>query len=165
MGSQSAQMVILRHISSIPALCDFRVALTMCEALSGRGDSSAQAGEKGSGTGSLTANSSLSGPRGPGTFVEQSAVMASSGPGAKAPRPFPTATAPCTGPPTSLFRQFAPESPLPSPSFPLSQARFSGPCRRHEGVRGMCPRRKKAARPPTLRAQRKGCESQHRAGA
>ena len=28
-------------------------------------------------------------------------------------------------------------------SLPLSQARFSGPCRRHEGVRGMCPRGKR----------------------
>ena len=49
------------------------------EALSGRDNSSAQAGEKGSGIGSLTANSSLSGPQGPGTFVEQSAVMARAG--------------------------------------------------------------------------------------
>ena len=46
------------------------------KALSGRDNSSAQDGEKGSGIGSLTANSSLSGPQGPGTFVEQSAVMA-----------------------------------------------------------------------------------------
>ncbi len=44
----------------------------------------------------------------------------------------------------------------------LSQARFSGPLRSNEGVRGMCPRRKKAAEPPTLRAQRQGCESPHR---
>ena len=33
----------------------------------------------------MTANSSLSGPRRPGTFVEQNAVMASSGPGVSAP--------------------------------------------------------------------------------
>ena len=71
-------------------------------------------GEKGSGIGRLTANSSLSGPQGPGTFVRQNAVMASPGPWAEAPGAnaqgsFPPATAPCTGPPTSLFRQFAPE--------------------------------------------------------
>ena len=84
------------------------------EALSGRDNSSAQAGEKGSGIGSLTANSSLSGPQGPGTFVEQSAVMASSGPqGLNLYGPLSMATAPCTGPHTSLFRQFAPEMSLP----------------------------------------------------
>ena len=36
----------------------------------------------------------------------------------------------------------------------LSQARASGPCRRHEGVRGMCPRGKKAAGPPTIKKPR-----------
>ena len=160
----------------------------------------------------MTANSSLSGPRGLGTIVEQSAVMASSGPGAKAPRPFPTATSPCTGSPTSLFRQFAPESSLPSPGFVIyppnrpqngngkviihSMAindvilleywpqnewgirHFHSMARRRKikpasagraggtrGFRGMCPRGKKAAGPPTLRARRQGCESPHRAEA
>ncbi len=57
----------------------FSVCRISGEALSGRDNSSAQAVEKGSGIGSLSANSSLSGPQGPGTFVEQSAVMAREG--------------------------------------------------------------------------------------
>ena len=50
------------------------------------------------------------------TVVKHNAVMVSRG--RRIPcAPPSTATAPCTGPPTSLFRQFAPESPLPSPGF------------------------------------------------
>ena len=66
----------------------------------------------------MTANSSLSGPQGPGTFVEQSAVMARGG--HRNPcGPLSTPTAPCTGPLTSLFRQFAPKLSLPSCGFPI----------------------------------------------
>ncbi len=64
-------------------------------------------GEKGSGIGSLTANSSLSGPKRPGTFVRQSAVMALSG-----LPPFPSATAPCTSPHTSLLSPIRSDSTL-----------------------------------------------------
>ena len=64
-------------------------------------------GEKGSGIGSLTANSSLSGPKRPGTFVRQSAVMALSG-----LPPFPSDIAPCTGPPTSILSPIRSDSTL-----------------------------------------------------
>ena len=63
----------------VPRALRFSVYPNYGEALSERGNSSAQAGEIGSGIGSLTTNSSLSGPQGPGTFVEQSAVMARGG--------------------------------------------------------------------------------------
>ena len=110
-------------------------------ALSGRSNSSAQAGEKGSGIGRLTANSSLSGPQGPGTFVRQNAVMVSKGAAGNPAVPSSTATAPCTGPPTSLFRQFAPELLLPSVGLPRSPASVpSGPTDGPEAAvyRGIC---------------------------
>ena len=47
------------------------------------------------------------------TVVKHNAVMASGGP-QDSLRPSPTATAPCTSPHTSLFRQFAPELFLPA---------------------------------------------------
>ena len=71
---------LLRAYSIDSCAPRFSVCLHYGQALSGRDNSSAQAVEKGSGTGRLTANSSLSGPQGPGTFVKQNAVMAIKGP-------------------------------------------------------------------------------------
>ena len=104
------------------------------KALSGRSNSSAQDGEKGSGIGSLTANFSLLASPGEanGRQTERRHGLGiAAGPCGN----YSTATAPCAGPRTSLFRQFAPELFLPSVGLPrLPAGAPSGPTAGPEGA-------------------------------
>ena len=115
MAARSAAIAISRPIPSIPALCDFRFAFTMGKPCREGTIPPLRLSKKRSGTGRLTANSSLSGPQGPGTFVEQSAVMALKWP-QETLRPF-------------LLRPPLPAQALPRPFFANSLRNCSFPFR------------------------------------